>query len=72
MNSLPCPICKNNLEEHSNEHLQQCVLDLPSIIRKNITIDGGDSKNFITKYFKGRCDSDDKSLLISIEVLTQQ
>ncbi len=72
MNSLPCPICKNNLEEHSNEYLQQCVLELSSIIKKNITIDGCDSKNFIAEYFKRCSDSDDKPLLISIEVLTQQ
>ena len=35
-----CPNCEKNLEEHTNEQLQQCALsELSKINRKNITFD---------------------------------
>jgi len=35
-----CPNCRNNLEEHSNEQLQQCAFnELSKINRKSITFD---------------------------------
>lgn len=35
-----CPNCKADLEEHSNEQLQQCALnELSKINRKSITFD---------------------------------
>jgi hypothetical protein len=35
-----CPNCKNDLEEHSNEQLQQCALnELTKINRKRISFD---------------------------------
>lgn len=40
MSNTICPNCKNNLEEHSNQQLQQCALnELSKINEKNITLE---------------------------------
>ena len=39
-NDVSCPSCKNSLETHSNEQLQECIfIQLAKINKKNKTFD---------------------------------